>query len=408
MRTYRFTEKNLNNPGIRLCRFRIRINLFFLIGMTTCLCIEAQVGQEALFPEINISLPERTYKNIRKTRGKKIRIQNALFEVDGKTFPLSKLQLHGKTTLHFERKSFSVELEMPVVLRSHQNKVPLKDFNLLSLTMDKNLWHNRWSFLVMEQLGIFPLINSYCTLAINGQPQGIYLLVEKPQHAMISLNSPYMARRGVNGSIEKDYTTANPTASETLYRKRLLSLYQSGKLHGPALYTHLGGVMDMQKYFTWIAFNYWVMNGDYSDELFMYIQPNTNLFEPIAWDYDDIFKAAPHEGKALRSRILKDRLVYSVEDALDRVIASDHLVYRKYLETVKDMLQLADSALVTGLANKVGAELQDLNGRIDGAYPAYLDQRPFAIDEALADLKSSMKFLHNRRLYLMQHINQDN
>lgn len=42
----------------------------------------------------------------------------------------------------------------------------------------------------MNELGIFLLFNTYCTVRINNQPEGIYLLVEKPHHASATKKAP--------------------------------------------------------------------------------------------------------------------------------------------------------------------------------------------------------------------------
>lgn len=39
-----------------------------------------------------------------------------------------------------------------------------------------------------------------------------------------------------------------------------------------------------------LAFNYLIRNGDYTDELFLYLTGKGNQFQIIPWDYDDIFQ----------------------------------------------------------------------------------------------------------------------
>lgn len=405
MKRHRFTARIPAMCTISEFRYRTPF-LLLAIGLILSHGSQAQSEREISFPRVNIGVSDKAFKKIKRIKGQKIKLDQAVLDIDGEILQLTELQLRGKSTLYFERKSFSVDLSTPVRLRFDGAEVSLKAFNLLNLAMDKNLWHNRWSFLVMNRLGIFPPFNIYCTLTINGRPQGIYLLVEKPQHAMTGLKSPYMIRRGFKSSINKEYAREITKTQATAFRHQFRSLYNTDNLHGPALYEHLAGAMNIRKYFIWLAFNYWIMNGDYSDELFMYINPDTYLYEPIAWDYDDIFQPEPHEGKQARNQTLDERLIYSIEDALDRTIASDDLIYSKYCSSIVDMLQLADSVLVVSAANKVARELEILNGQTKlEEHSHYMDQTPFNLATAVSDLNNTMKHLHHRRLFIQKILN---
>ena len=51
----------------------------------------------------------------------------------------------------------------------------------------------------------------------------------------------------------------------------------------------------MKAYFSWLAFNFFIMNGDYSDELYLFALPNQEeiRFGVLPWDYDDILTGSP-------------------------------------------------------------------------------------------------------------------
>ena len=254
--------------------------------------------------------------------------------------------MRGKNTLNFIRKSFSIDLDEPLQVTIDGQAIGLKKFDLLNLAMDKNLWHNRWSFLMLSRLGIFPPVNSYCTVWINDQPQGIYLLVEKPQAAMGQFKSPYMIRRGEGHAIDHEYRETSDKEALKAYKKQYYDLYGMGKLKGKMLYDDLADKLNTESYFKWLAFNYFVKNGDYADELFLYIDPNTKLFEVMAWDYDDLLMDYPHEGRTARYQILKDRMIFSLEDQLDKTIAADDYVYEHYKRILKMLLENIDNARV--------------------------------------------------------------
>ena len=53
----------------------------------------------------------------------------------------------------------------------------------------------------------------------------------------------------------------------------------------------------------WLAFNFLVRDGDYTDEVYLYIDPELKKFKLIPWDYSNLFLTAPHEGTAERRKV---------------------------------------------------------------------------------------------------------
>jgi spore coat protein H len=380
--------------------------LVLLIISLSGLCF-GQSKELLSFPEVRINLPDKQFRSLLRVRGQKMTLRDAELTIDGEQTRIDDLHLRGKTTLSFRRKSFSVDLEEPVAIKMGDHTAMLSKFDLLNLAMDRNFWHNRWSFLVMANLGIFPPVNTYCTLWINEEPQGIYLLTEKPQHAMVALESPYMIRRGTDSGIEKEYVKTKSKEDIKKYRRQYRSLYNTGNLKAMELYDHLGNAINTKSYFLWVGFNYFVMNGDYSDELFLYINPSSGLYEVMAWDYDDLFKESPHEGKPARNEAYRDRYLFSLEDRLDKVIAADELVYSKYGDALLGMLAVTDSTLLARTSQQVLQELRVLNSEPEIARASlYLDSQPFIIEDAAYDMERSMQFLYYRRAVLLNSLKQ--
>lgn len=362
-----------------------------------------QIASNQIFPEISISITKKQFNRVQISKGAKIKLNDAILTINGDTTVIKDLHLRGNNTLFFTRKSFSVSLDKSLDITIGDQITNLKKFHLLNLAMDKNLWHNRWSFLIMSQLGIFPPFNTYCTVQINGQSQGIYLLVEKPQHAATSLGSPYIIRRGLDHAIDREYTKIDSKEVLKNYRNQYQSLYQTNKLKDNALYEHICKAINTEHYFKWIGFNYLIMNGDYSDELFLYINPTTKIFEVIAWDYDDIFKAIPHEGLEVRTKAFTDHMIFSIEDSFDRTIASDDFVYSKYLQVMKQLLLDTDSTLLTNASQKILYELDQLSINPENCSATlYLDQIPFDIEDAKYDIEKSMNYLLNHRNIILK------
>ncbi len=372
--------------------------------------IVAQTKQEAkegidIFPEIRITMPEHQFLYLKKQKGSKLNFKNAQMTYNGVPTKLNDLHLRGKSTLQYLRKSFSVGLADTLQVTFDGQHGGIKKFDLLNLAMDRNLWHNRWSFLLLSRMGLFPPLNSYCTLWINDQLQGVYLLVEKPQSAMAKLNSPFMIRRGADHKIDQEYVQTKSKDSVKRYRKMYHALYDVTRLKDVALYQHLQNSMNIEAYFEWMGFNYFVKNGDYSDELFLYIDPNSRQFKVMAWDYDDLLMDYPHEGKEARYQLLKDRMIFSLEDDLDKTIATDDYVYERYRQVLTTLLQNIDENLLDTAAHQVLGELQILGkDPTIGEITRYLDRDPFLIESAAHDIENTTNFLKMRRTVLLKQL----
>lgn len=369
------------------------------------ICPYAAGQSPSSFPVIQLNITEHQLNSLQKSKGTKLKLNNAVLLVNGDTANIKDIHLRGNNTLYFKRKSLSIDLKKSLAITVDTQKISLKKFHLLNLAMDKNLWHNRWSYIILNELGLFPSFNSFCTVTVNDSPQGIYLLVEKPQHATEVLRSPYTIRRGVNHDIDHEYIETKSKEEIKQYKELYNSLYKTKSIQGQALYDHLSSALDLNLYFKWLAFNYLIMNGDYADELFLYINPKSKKYDVIAWDYDDLFMVSPHEGREVRNQQYKNRLIFSLEDELDQTIASDDFVYTKYQEIIVEAFYICDDSLLSSTANKVLDELYKLSkDSINDKASLYLDKEPFTIEEARYDINKSIEFLKSRRALILKEL----
>lgn len=288
------------------------------------------------FPEVKIYISKSQYHSLQSTGSGKLILADPVMLFNQDTARVKEIHARGNNSLKFKRKSLSIELDKSITVIESNQKIHLKKFNLLNLAMDKHLWHNRWSNLNMATLRMFPLYNSYCKVWINDEPQGIFLLVEKPQHAKARLKSPYMLRRGIDHAISDEYFDEADKESAKKYRKQFQSIYSGiNSKSDDALASHLQKIINLDNYFRFIGFNYLVTNGDYADEVFFYIEPQHEWFEVIPWDYDDILRPVPHEGRALRNQQFQDKKLFSLEESLDRAIAGNKTLYDHYEQSLK-------------------------------------------------------------------------
>jgi spore coat protein H len=143
----------------------------------------------------------------------------------------------------------------------------------------------------------------------------------------------------------------------------------------------------------WLAFNFFVRNGDYTDEVYFYIDRDIDKLNIIPWDYDDLFAKAPHEGNIESRKVLGDKFIFSAEDMLDKKIATDPYLYKMYLIQFREVLNLLSPDVIKRTFENTYAEL----------YPYYSNSEIISMSEYdiykdanLEGLKSALLTLYNR------------
>jgi len=352
------TDMNLN------LKLFCSVSLFSTILISNSICQPIQKSIDTLRLNDSDRKVENTisfnsiysnYEKILAITGEKISVATTLLVINGDTLDPVAISTRGQSSLSFRRKSFTFDLKSKALFRHGARAESFKKFYLLSLSMDRNYSSNRLAFEMMEDIRLFPLFYSFCELRINGQSEGIYMIVERPEDwAMKMKKSPLLIRRGYNHAIDKIKTGIAATGEEAKKdRENFNLIYKSlNKYNGEELYKVLSDLLDMETYMKWIGFNFFVKNGDYTDEVFFYVDRSINKFNIIPWDYDDLFVAAPHEGAVLNKKLRADKLFFSTEDLLDKKIVSDPYLYRQYLLQLRDLLsQLSPEILKKDFEN---------------------------------------------------------
>lgn len=309
---------------------------------------------------IEIYTSKGEYNRIKAIDGNKISIKKTFVIINGDSSEARDIHTRGKTTLLMRRKSFSFSLESKITIYNGPKKESFKKFYAICLSMDKNYFRNRLAFELMGIIQLFDLFYSYGALEINENPEGIYLIIERPQDwALKRKGSPLVIRRGYDHDIEKINTGKKIDKPEAKnYKSYYTQIYKSlNKYDGKELYDVLSQWMDLEMYMKWLAFNIFVRNGDYTDEVYLYFEPDENRFKIIPWDYDDIFAASPHEGMAQKKKSIGNKLIFSSEDKLDQKIANDPFLYEIYLIQFKNMLEQLTPTIMKNIFENIYAEL---------------------------------------------------
>ena len=293
----------------------------------------------------HITMSKKDFKKLSKTENiEKNCLSNCIMTHNNDSLSVNEIELRGKGSMGFIRKSLSVKLDTKIAVTKNGVIHKFKKFNLISLSMDKNYFRNKVAFDLMSQLGLFNLFYTYAEVIINDQTQGIYLMVQKPKnYAFKKENANFMLRRDYKNRIKKTYIAGKDTTINLRYEKAFSSIYNEIVLkEGPSFYEELSEVLDVEQYFTWMAFNYLIGNRDYTDEVFFYNKAGGDSvkFGIIPWDYDDIFMDSPHEGSLVRYLYFGNKLAFSSEDVLDFRLISDEYTYIKYLQTLIDVVEI--------------------------------------------------------------------
>jgi spore coat protein H len=309
---------------------------------------------------VSFNITESNYEHIKATTGQKIIVKATMLIINGDTLEPAEIRTRGKSTLYFRRKSYSFALKSEASFRHGERVDSFKKFYVLSLSMDRHYISNRLAFGMMEAAKLFDLFYSFCELRINGNSEGICMLIERPEDwAMKKKGSPLIIRRGYNNSIDKIKAGKNTESDKSKkYKSYFRQIYSSlNKYDGEELYKTLSNWLDMNLYMKWLAFNFFVRDGDYTDEVFFYVDPLSDKFSIIPWDYDDLFSIAPHEGNAENRKILGGKLFFSTEDLLDKKIVTDPYLYKIYLIQFEELMQHLSPDIIKRVFENTYAEL---------------------------------------------------
>lgn len=292
-----------------------------------------------------ISMSKKDFSDLQKTKDlEKDYLSTCSMVYNNDSLSVKKIDLRGKNSMFYKRKSLSVTLNKKTTVLINGQTEKFKRFNLISLSMDQNYFRNRVAFELMSKLGLFNLIYTYAEVIINGETQGVYLMVEKPKnYAFKKEKAEFMVRRSYKNEMKKVYYKEKvATKKQKEYEEAFTKIYNMLIFKGGQdLYTELSKTLDLEQYYSWMAFNFLIGNGDYTDEVFFYNKAvgNNIKFGIIPWDYDDIFMMHPHEGTLIKHLNVGDRLAFSSEDALDLNLINDNYSYAKYKDVLETVLE---------------------------------------------------------------------
>ncbi len=255
-------------------------------------------------------------------------------------FEDAEINLHGASSLGYNRKSYEIRLPSGDYTNLFSD-VYADSFLLISMDADTGYLNHHMAFTILSELGLFVPSFKLFEVEFNYQSLGMYMLVEKTQDGIIRKKPEveFVIRRRYYPEYDLKYYYDSAQIDLSNYIETYNSIYDlSNSYSGSELYDELSKRMDIDGYMCWIAFNTFVQNGDYSDEIFFYglpgiIENDKPYFLISAWDYDDLF-LPPHWGN-----FTPGSLVYCNEMILDKAIEEDSFLYNRYKSIFLNLLE---------------------------------------------------------------------
>ncbi len=313
---------------------------------------------------------------------------------DGGYLPAT-ARLRGATTLrNGDKLNFVVDLIRAQLFASG---VAMKRLLLMAMIHDPHQIVSLFGYRIFADLGLYPTDVQYARLSLNGEPQGMYLLVEPPLGGLRRLYPDLVAlyRRKALGFYSIAWQKKVPGVEASITGLR--EIRRQTQLDDPlAQYSEH---IDLDAYFRYLAANTILLNEDMQAELFFY-ERRADVSHPdplrlMAWDLEDIGSA---EGKP---DAVADPLIFSGRDRMDFHAHEQPRLRARYREVLAELLhevltpeyissllhtvRMLRDGLDDGLPESVQAEAR----RARATYAAELEERLLARHAELVGLLAS-------------------
>lgn len=329
------------------------------------------------------------------------------------------METRGQGSIGYRRKNFGLKL----VDRIQVGRVGGKKIDLLSMSADPGYISTRFGLMASELLGIgTPLPTEFVEVKLNGKSNGLYAIVQKPK-AAFSKVSPYVVRRGYKSTFQHAEAeiakNLNPTQIAEI-KAVADSIYTDIATKKDAtLFNSLRQKMDIESYMRWMTMNSLLLNGDFPDEIFFYVDASMYAsgriyFRVSPWDFDDLFHTSMHAVPINMTEAAKpenkDSILYSYEDRLDRAFApvnvymysqlkymmQDLLVNRLTQTTTDNLLKQIHFEITEYLANPEILQM--------GSQDSSRKNTPYTKSEIQSLFLKRKKQIDDRRAYLLEKV----
>ncbi len=275
----------------------------------------------------------------------------------------------GQSSLKFPRKNFAVKALKEADGESKKLKVggiKSKSITMSASPEDLLFVKNSIGYSLLKAIGIHSLKTQFAEVKLNGVSQGLYMLTEnQTDNLMKEQDAEIVIRRRYNDALEvKDAKKELSEADILKYQATLKSVHKSiREMQGSHLIATLEKNLNLKNYLKWLAFNYIVKNGDYSDEIYFYGKKNAAgeiYFDVSPWDMDDSFSDKMHLSgfpggpNYHMTENSQKQMIYNYESRIDRKVAGDAKLLRMYFEAMDEVVStLSQNDVLFNIQQKI-------------------------------------------------------
>jgi spore coat protein H len=411
-------------------KIRLYLLILFLLGLQHPGCRETD--EEVRNPEkevFNFTVTEPQREFINKSRGDTFEVTNPVpvLQFAGRSYTIDRFEIRGESSLNFERKGFGVNMGNKLTLTNPFEKTERRyeEFKLVAMVFDYTYMEHSIATAMLREVSLWPVYSFFTEVKLNNHTQGLYLFIEDPVEYFIEQrNSSFVLRRGYNHSVRTNYSGSDKVDPQ-IYISRFKKIYSDiANYSGQQLYDTLSARMDLEQYFTKLSIDLLLKNGDCTDELFLYtkIRNNKEIFGFFPWDFDDLFSDLPHEigrswaigtvfGKRSYSgmnAVIADvgsKLLFSIEDDLDYKIAKDNILYQKYLNTLRTVIEKIDQPTIDKFFDYTFDHIGPFYANDSIMIQSKFDANATNYDLFVNNLAKKRQLLKERRNWILQELN---
>ena len=299
-------------------------------------------------------------------------------------------RVRGSSSAEVARKSLSLRLFSS---QHFADEIRLRRFLLINLYADPTGFKNRWCFNLLAEIGLYPGYHELATVEFNGESQGAYMVLERPEDAIRrAFPDTVSVFRRRTDHFQLKYREPGTDAWEAI--RSLEACHAADDFQVQARCYER--TLDLEQYLHWRAFNSLVQNGDSIDELFYYERREhpqvPGRLQLMGWDFDDVQQEAAHPND-----VHPDPLMWAAEGELDRQIISNPVLYARYKAVLAGMLgeRLSEERLDSELIS-VERKIQGMTTNLPPDVAIRVAQ------QAAAEIDSFRRRLLRRRTELLQ------
>jgi spore coat protein H len=319
------------------------------------------------------------------------------------------IRYKGKSTRFFSKKPYRLKFPGNHLFAGREH------VNLNSMYVDKSFLREKLAWDLFADMGELAPGASYVNLSINGEPQGLYLMVDK-------IDKKFLEQKHRTASSVYDAGGDYVLGDMTVQSKELLQIYYPKAVGDKDEYDDLADMLktinttpdslfetvaekhfDMNSVYNWLAGNVLMMMGDsYNKNYILYRDANrtSHQWVIIPWDYDQTFGISSDPAVAYPQSILNEGFSFSFPPLSGPSnILKDRLMQSP---AMRDRLRRrVDTLLATVFTN------EHLDPRIDslaaliGNDVAADTQKPGTMQDFREQVDALKYFITARRNYLL-------